>query len=49
MDLVTAENGEGSPNPGLTNKEFVRGRSFEVGPRYTNLEYIGEGGYGMVV
>ena len=29
--------------------EVVRGQAFEVGPRYTNLEYIGEGAYGMVV
>ncbi|XP_022917595.1 mitogen-activated protein kinase ERK-A [Onthophagus taurus] len=29
--------------------EIVRGQAFEVGPRYTNLAYIGEGAYGMVV
>ncbi|KAL1140077.1 hypothetical protein AAG570_000009 [Ranatra chinensis] len=29
--------------------EIVRGQTFEVGPRYTNLSYIGEGAYGMVV
>lgn len=29
--------------------EVIRGQSFEVGPRYTNLAYIGEGAYGMVV
>ncbi|GAB6018434.1 Mitogen-activated protein kinase 1, variant 2 [Chamberlinius hualienensis] len=27
----------------------VRGQIFEVGPRYINLSYIGEGAYGMVV
>lgn len=27
----------------------IRGHVFEVGPRYTNLEYIGEGAYGLVV
>lgn len=27
----------------------IRGQLFEVGPRYTNLSYIGEGAYGMVV
>lgn len=27
----------------------IRGQIFEVGPRYTNLSYIGEGAYGMVV
>lgn len=31
------------------NAELVRGQVFEVGPRYTNLQYIGEGAYGMVV
>ena len=31
------------------NVEIVRGQPFEVGPRYTNLAYIGEGAYGMVV
>ena len=29
--------------------EIVRGQAFEVGPRYSNLAYIGEGAYGMVV
>lgn len=29
--------------------EIVRGQAFEVWPRYTNLAYIGEGAYGMVV
>uniref|UniRef100_A0A8C1VLH0 Mitogen-activated protein kinase n=2 Tax=Cyprinus carpio TaxID=7962 RepID=A0A8C1VLH0_CYPCA len=27
---------------------MVRGQAFDVGPRYTNLSYIGEGAYGMV-
>lgn len=31
------------------NAETIRGHCFEVGPRYTNLAYIGEGAYGMVV
>lgn len=31
------------------NAEIIRGQVFEVGPRYTNLAYIGEGAYGMVV
>lgn len=34
-------------NPG--NDVIVRGHIFEVGPRYTNLNYIGEGAYGLVV
>lgn len=29
--------------------EVVRGQNFEVGPRYVDLAYIGEGAYGMVV
>lgn len=29
--------------------EIIRGQPFEVGPRYSNLIYIGEGAYGMVV
>ena len=29
--------------------EVVRNQAFEVGPRYSELEYIGEGAYGMVV
>lgn len=28
--------------------ETVKGQLFDVGPRYTNLAYIGEGAYGMV-
>jgi mitogen-activated protein kinase 1/3 len=35
--------------PAGKNTEIVRGQVFEVGPRYTNLSYIGEGAYGMVV
>lgn len=31
------------------NDVIVRGHIFEVGPRYTNLNYIGEGAYGLVV
>lgn len=29
-------------------EELVRGQAFDVGPRYSNLSYIGEGAYGMV-
>ena len=29
--------------------EEVHGQLFDVGPRYANLTYIGEGAYGMVV
>uniref|UniRef100_A0A672GK18 Mitogen-activated protein kinase n=1 Tax=Salarias fasciatus TaxID=181472 RepID=A0A672GK18_SALFA len=33
------------PKPG---SESVKGQVFDVGPRYTDLSYIGEGAYGMV-
>jgi mitogen-activated protein kinase 1/3 len=33
----------------LKQVEVVRGQEFDVAPRYTNLTYIGEGAYGMVV
>ena len=36
----------GSLPPGT---ETVRGQHFSVGPRYSSLQYIGEGAYGMVV
>jgi mitogen-activated protein kinase 1/3 len=29
--------------------ELIKDQLFEVGPRYTDLKYIGEGAYGMVV
>lgn len=32
-----------------SNPEMIRGQVFDVGPRYTSLNYIGEGAYGMVV
>uniref|UniRef100_A0A336M0L3 mitogen-activated protein kinase n=1 Tax=Culicoides sonorensis TaxID=179676 RepID=A0A336M0L3_CULSO len=32
-----------------SNEVIVRGHIFEVGPRYINLNYIGEGAYGLVV
>jgi mitogen-activated protein kinase 1/3 len=31
------------------NQELVKDNIFEIGPRYTNLQYVGEGAYGMVV
>ena len=39
----------GGVSPSSSPAEIVRGQTFEVGPRYTNLAYIGEGAYGMVV
>ena len=32
-----------------SNIEIVRQQRFEVGPRYTNLKFIGEGAYGMSI
>lgn len=32
-----------------SSEVVVRGHCFEVGPRYINLSYIGEGAYGLVV
>lgn len=43
---VSAPAGDAS-NPG-SGAELVRGQVFDVGPRYSNLSYIGEGAYGMV-
>ena len=41
----------GANGPGGVPSELqtVRGQQFIVGPRYSNLQYIGEGAYGMVV
>lgn len=36
------------PAAAATKTETVKGQNFDVGPRYTNLSYIGEGAYGMV-
>lgn len=44
IDAVRNRNITANPNA-----EIIRGQVFEVGPRYTNLAYIGEGAYGMVV
>ena len=47
-----AEAGSANNNAGANtnpNAEIIRGQLFEVGPRYNNLAYIGEGAYGMVV
>ncbi|RXN12858.1 mitogen-activated kinase 1-like protein [Labeo rohita] len=38
-------NGAAGSKPGL---ESVKGQNFDVGPRYTGLDYVGEGAYGMV-
>jgi len=40
---------DGGAVGGKANVEIVRQHAFEVGPRYTNLAYIGEGAYGIVV
>lgn len=39
---------ETTRNADGTIVEMVRGQPFEVGPRYTDLNYIGEGAYGCV-
>ena len=38
-----------SSSSSASTVDLIRGQGFEVGPRYTNLKYIGEGAYGMVV
>ena len=41
--------GDSSASPAMTlgpNVEIVRQQRFEVGPRYTDLKFIGEGAYG---
>uniref|UniRef100_A0AAY4BHE2 Mitogen-activated protein kinase n=1 Tax=Denticeps clupeoides TaxID=299321 RepID=A0AAY4BHE2_9TELE len=45
--MATAAVSGGASNPG-SGAELVRGQAFDVGPRYSNLSYIGEGAYGMV-
>lgn len=57
MNNIAEANGSGNAgmakNNGVINTnphaEIIRGQIFEVGPRYTQLSYIGEGAYGMVV
>ena len=44
IDETEADSNMAAPLP----PEVVRGQAFDVGPRYTNLSYIGEGAYGMV-
>uniref|UniRef100_A0A8C9XBQ5 Mitogen-activated protein kinase n=1 Tax=Sander lucioperca TaxID=283035 RepID=A0A8C9XBQ5_SANLU len=39
---------ERNRRPAGPKAESVKGQIFDVGPRYTNLSYIGEGAYGMV-
>lgn len=44
---VAHDGAPGAAGP-KTGSESVKGQIFDVGPRYTNLSYIGEGAYGMV-
>ena len=44
-DMQT-EDSSHSSNNATPNVEFVRQQRFEVGPRYTDLKFIGEGAYG---
>lgn len=46
---VSAERPSQNRSNANPNAEIIRGQTFEVGPRYTQLTYIGEGAYGMVV
>ncbi|XP_041084710.1 protein yippee-like 1 [Polyodon spathula] len=43
---MAAAAADGAANSG-SGAELVRGQPFDVGPRYSNLSYIGEGAYGM--
>ena len=43
------EGGANGPDGVPSEMQTVRGHQFIVGPRYSNLQYIGEGAYGMVV
>lgn len=47
--IANAERPQPNRNHVNPNAEIIRGQTFEVGPRYTQLAYIGEGAYGMVV
>uniref|UniRef100_A0A1I7X4J1 Protein kinase domain-containing protein n=1 Tax=Heterorhabditis bacteriophora TaxID=37862 RepID=A0A1I7X4J1_HETBA len=47
MSTISGMNEEESSST-RNNVEEVHGQLFEVGPRYINLSYIGEGAYGMV-
>ena len=38
----------GLDTPQTANSFEVKGQIFDVGPRYYDLNYIGEGAYGMV-
>lgn len=49
LGVIMAENSNNGVVTSNPNAEVVRGQMFEVGPRYKNLAYIGEGAYGMVV
>lgn len=44
---VAHDGATGAAGPKV-GSESVKGQIFDVGPRYTNLSYIGEGAYGMV-
>jgi mitogen-activated protein kinase 1/3 len=46
---ATMPSSSSSSSSSASTVDLIRGQGFEVGPRYTNLKYIGEGAYGMVV
>jgi hypothetical protein len=48
-DMITDNTNGPTTNPSSiigSNVEIVRQQRFEVGPRYTDLKFIGEGAYG---
>ena len=50
MDEDTSKTSQASTtqlSTATSNVEIVRQQRFEVGPRYTDLKFIGEGAYGM--
>ena len=48
--LSIADPATTSPTINLgANVEIVRQQRFEVGPRYTDLKFIGEGAYGKTI
>lgn len=49
MAAIKMEETSPESAPAVRRPEEVRGQMFDVGPRYINLQYIGEGAYGMVV
>lgn len=47
--LTEKDASERIKNDSMSTCELIKDQLFEVGPRYIDLKYIGEGAYGMVV